>query len=58
MSARSDIIERVYGSIRGLGILDVIMKDDSITAIMINGYDEIFVEKEGRVFKIDEKFES
>lgn len=58
LNARNDIIERVYGSIRGFGILDVIMKDDSITEVMINGYKEIFVEKEGRVIKIDEEFES
>ncbi len=58
LNGRNDIIERVYGSIRGFGILDVIMKDDSITEVMINGHEEIFVEKEGKVIKIDESFES
>ena len=30
---RVDIMERVYSSIRGLGVLDSIIKDDDITAV-------------------------
>ena len=33
---RVDIMERVYSSIRGLGVLDSIIKDDDITDVMIN----------------------
>ncbi len=52
------LIERIYSSIRGLGILDSIISDDSITEVMINGYENIFIEKNGELIKIDEKFES
>ena len=52
------IIETIYGSIRGLGVLDTIMKDDSITEVMINGPENIFIEKNGRVTKLEQKFES
>ena len=38
-----EIVEQVYSSIRGFGILDTIMKDDSITEVMINGKDNIFI---------------
>lgn len=49
------IIERVYGVYRGLGILDTILLDENITEVMINGPDNIFIEKSGRVAKIEQK---
>lgn len=55
---RIDIVNQVYSSIRGLGLLDTIMSDDSITEVMINGADNIFIEKNGQVVKTDECFES
>lgn len=58
MEERIDIIEKVYNSIRGLGLLDNIMTDDSITEVMINGPNNIFIEKKGKVIKLDDKFES
>ena len=54
---RIDITERVYDSIRGFGILDSIMKDEKITEIMINGPNEIFVEKKGSTYKLDQTFD-
>lgn len=54
---RVDITERVFNSIRGLGLLDSIMKDDEITEVMINGPDNIFIEKQGTLFKLNEVFE-
>ncbi len=52
------IAQQVYSSIRGFGILDSIIGDDTITEIMINGPDEIFIEKDGKLHKINERFES
>lgn len=51
------IIKQVYSSIRGFGILDTIMNDDTITEVMINGHDTIFIEQNGKVKRINEKFE-
>ena len=48
----------VYSSIRGFGLLDTIMNDDSITEVMINGPEEIFIEKAGRLYQLPEAFES
>ena len=53
-----DLINRVYSSIRGLDILDSIINDDNITEIMINGHENIFIEKSGKLTKLAEKFES
>lgn len=55
---RVEIAEYVYNSIRGLDLLDKFLCDDSITEIMINGSDNIFIERSGTLTKVDEKFES
>lgn len=55
---RSSIGEQVFSSIRGLGILDGILADDTITEVMINGPENIFIEQNGRLFKLDKQFES
>lgn len=55
---RVSIVEQVYSSIRGFGLLDTIIKDDTITEVMINGPKNIFIEQNGRLFKLDKQFES
>ncbi len=52
------VANQIYASIRGYGILDGIMADDSITEVMINGADNIFIEKNGKLQKLNDKFES
>lgn len=52
------IVQQIYSSIRGLGLLDVIMNDDSITEVMINGANNVFIEQNGRLYKLDKQFES
>ena len=58
ISQKVSMVQQVYSSIRGLGLLDTIMTDDSITEVMINGPDHIFVEQSGRVKRLDKSFES
>lgn len=55
---RLSIIQQVYSSIRGFGLLDSIMNDDSITEVMINGPENVFIEQNGRLIKLDKQFES
>lgn len=55
---RVSIVEQVYSSIRGFGLLDSIIKDDTITEVMINGPDNIFIEQNGRLFRLNKHFES
>ena len=52
------VANQVYASIRGYGLLDAIMSDDSITEVMINGADNIFIEKAGKLQRLNDKFES
>ncbi len=58
VAERVDITDRIFSSIRGFGLLDVIMKDDDITEVMINGPKEIFIEKSGRLRRLEDRFES
>ena len=55
---RLNIIQQVYSSIRGFGLLDSIMNDDTITEVMINGPENVFVEQNGHLFKLDKQVES
>ena len=55
---RVSIAQQVYSSIRGFGLLDTIINDDTITEVMINGPENVFIEQNGRLFKLDKKFES
>lgn len=54
---RVALSERVFNSIRGLGLLDAIIKDDQITEVMINGPDHIFIEKAGTLYQLEQSFD-
>ncbi len=55
---KNSIKNSVFESIRGLDVLGTIIEDKTITEVMINGYDNIFVEQNGKVKKLPERFES
>lgn len=55
---KADLTDRIYSSIRGFGLLDAIINDDTVTEVMINGADEIFIEKSGQLLHLQDKFES
>lgn len=52
------LIDQVFSAIRGFGLLDTIINDDAVTEVMINGPNDIFIEKSGKLMKLDERFES
>jgi len=58
ISDRVRIVQHVYGSIRGLGLLDSLLADESITEVMVNGPDDIFIEKDGVVQRLPAQFEN
>jgi pilus assembly protein CpaF len=55
---KSTLKYTITESVEGLGILGKIIMDPQITEVMINGYDTIFVEKAGKLTRLDEHFES
>lgn len=52
------ILSSVFDAVRGLGILGQIIADPAVTEVMINGYKDIFVERNHRLVKLDQHFES
>ena len=52
---KARIVEQVFGMYRGLGLLDTLLMDEEITELMVNGPDNIFVEKKGRVIRLDQR---
>ena len=58
LDVRRRLRQEIFYSIRGLDILQGLVDDNSITEIMINGPDSVFIEREGRLYKLDMAFES
>ena len=55
---RSAIIKRIADDALGLGSLEPLLSDPSVTEVMVNGPDEIFVERAGLIERADLRFES
>ncbi len=55
---RRRLKKELFDSLRRLDILQIFIDDSSVTEIMINGKDHIFIEKKGRLQKLDKGFES
>lgn len=58
ISKREKLRIRLFNAIKKLDILQELLEDDDITEIMINGCNDIFVEKNGRITRCDIVFES
>ena len=49
---------QLFFEVRRLGILEELISDPSVTEIMVNGMDAVFIEKDGRLLKWDKSFEN
>lgn len=58
IAEKREIVEFIFNSMRRLDILQPLIDDTSITEIMVNGPDNIFIERAGRIHKLDIGFES
>ena len=57
-ATRTQLLDWVLADILGYGPLDPLLKDGSITEIMVNGPHEIFVERGGMIEKTNVSFEN
>lgn len=57
-SERTRLVRRVVDEAVGLGVLEPILADPTVSEIMINGYDTIYVERFGRLERIPTSFSS
>ncbi len=55
---RRRLRKELFDSLRRLDILQAFVEDSSVTEIMINGKDHIFVEQDGKLRKLEAGFES
>ena len=58
INERYKIHRDIYNSIRGLGVVEELLDDESITEIMINGSKNIFIERDGEIKQIDHCYSS
>src|SRR5690349_6661982 len=55
-SERTRLIRQVIDEAIGLGVLEPLLADPTVTEIMVNGTDEIYVERDGRLQRSDITF--
>ena len=53
---RSELIRKVVDSALGLGVLEPLLADPTITEIMVNGRESIWIERFGRMQRVDATF--
>ncbi len=53
---KTEMIRTVFYSMRKLDVLQDILEDNSVTEIMVNGPDNIFIEKDGRLERYQKTF--
>src|SRR5579883_549928 len=56
MSEREKLIEEILDEVFGLGPLEPLLKDPSISDIMVNGFDNIYIERAGRMVETNIRF--
>src|SRR3954463_11074776 len=55
-SERTRLIRRVIDEAIGLGVLEPLLSDPTITEIMVNGPTEVFVERDGQIARVEMSF--
>jgi pilus assembly protein CpaF len=54
--ARIRVLREVYDEVNGYGPLQPLVEDPSLTEIMVNGPDQVWAEREGKLFLTDLRF--
>ena len=53
------LVDRIHGKLRGqLGPISYLLDEDEISEIMVNGFNNVFVERRGRIELIEDSFDS
>jgi pilus assembly protein CpaF len=53
---RLRLIEELVGEISGLGPLEPLLADDTITEVMVNGPNQIYIERRGKIERVNRAF--
>lgn len=58
-AAQAELLKiQAVDELLGFGPIQILMDDESISDIMINGHEQVFIEREGRIFATDVAFSS
>jgi len=55
---RNRLFEQISAEILGLGPIQPLLEDDSITEVMVNGAKNIYIERKGKIYRVPLSFES
>lgn len=55
---KRDLIEELVDVVFGMGPIEALLEDEKVTEIMVNGANEIFFERDGRLVKSELSFDS
>src|SRR5262249_1344974 len=58
IAERDRLIEEVLDEVFGLGPLEPLLKDPGISDIMVNGFDNVYIERGGRVVETNVRFKN
>ena len=58
ISQRQSLRKELFQSVRKMDILEELLEDDSITEIMGNGWNRVYIERGGRIFPWNKSFSS
>jgi pilus assembly protein CpaF len=53
---RREIVRQLTDDILGYGPIEPLLRDDSITEVMVNGFDHVYVERSGKLERTDVRF--
>jgi pilus assembly protein CpaF len=56
LAERERLIEEILDEVFGLGPLEPLLKDETISDIMVNGFDNVYVERTGRLVETNIRF--
>jgi len=58
LSARTvtEVVNQVSDEVVGLGPIERLLKDPEVSEVMVNGADDVYVERKGRIERVDDLF--
>jgi pilus assembly protein CpaF len=55
-SAVTEVVNQVSDEVVGLGPVERLLKDPEVSEVMVNGADDVYVERKGRIERVDDLF--